>query len=112
LSRMRSPMTSRSNCANDNRTFSRPFNPLGLGVGIHETEFDVLRPILTTPHLRHRVPSASAPRASEERKLLPQPLQTRLIATGAFLGLETELLRGGDDIGEEAGVSLSRIWLR
>jgi hypothetical protein len=49
---------------------------------------------------------------SHRTLLLPQPLQTRLVATGAFLGLETELLRGGDDIGEEARVSLSRIGLR
>jgi hypothetical protein len=43
--------------------------------------------------------------------LLPQPLQTRLVATGAFLGLETEFLRGGDDIGEKAQIPLSRIGL-
>jgi hypothetical protein len=42
-------------------------------------------------------------------QLLPQPLQTRLIAAGAFLRLETKLLGGGDDIGEEIRVSLSRI---
>jgi hypothetical protein len=42
---------------------------------------------------------------------LPQALQSRLVTAGAFLGLETEFLRGGDDIGEESRVPLSRVGL-
>jgi hypothetical protein len=36
-------------------------------------------------------------------------LQTRFITARAFLGLETQLLGGGDDIGEKVLVAVSRV---